>query len=299
MRRAALLVPIALFTSACGKADAPATQPPGGRAEAGVRACNGRPELCDRRYDQVVFPATHNAHSARAYGYSINANQISGITKQLADGVRCMLLDVYSGSGEGGTALCHGFCSLGETPHLSGLAEIKTFLDAHPNEIVTFIYEDHVDASVIAADLEVAGLSDLTFAHAPGEPWPTLGEMIDHGTRLVVTAENGRPPPRWFHHVWDVAFDTPYSFHAPGEFSCRLNRGAATNDLFLVNHWINTSPPIELPSEDNAKIVNRYDTLKARAEQCATETGHVPNFVAVDFYEAGDLFSVVDTLNGF
>jgi hypothetical protein len=210
-----------------------------------------------------------------------------------------MLLDVYPGSGEGGTVLCHGFCSIAETPHLSGLAEIKTFMDAHSNEVLTFIYEDHVDAAVIAADLEVAGLADLAYTHVAGEPWPTLGEMIDAGTRLVVTAENGRPPPAWFHHVWDVAFDTPYSFQDPSEFSCRLNRGSATNDLFLVNHWVNTSPPIALPSEDNAKIVNTYDVLRARAEQCATETGHLTNFVAVDFYEHGDLFSVVDGLNGF
>ena len=29
------------------------------------------------------------------------------------------------------------------------------------------------------------------------------------------------------------------------------------------------------------------------------EAGQLPNFIAVDFYEQGDLFAVVDALNGF
>src|SRR6185503_9679473 len=97
-------------------------------------------------------------------------------------------------------------------------------------------------------------------------------------------------PPAWLHHVWDVAFDTPYSFKSETEFSCALNRGATENDLFLVNHWISTD--IGLPSEQDAIRVNTADVLGSRANQCATETRHIPNFVAVDFYEHGDLFEV-------
>lgn len=300
MPRTRLLACVALLACGCSKAEAAVQKVTGAHKDSSsARACNGHAELCDRRYDQVVFPATHNSHSAREYGYSLNANQISGFTKQLEDGIRCMLIDVYPGSGEGGTVFCHGICSLGETPHLSGLAEIKTFLDAHPNEVLTLIYEDHVDASVIVADLGVAGLADLAFTHVAGSAWPTLGDMIDAGTRLVVTAENGGPPPAWFHHVWDVAFDTPYTFHDQSEFSCKLNRGSATNDLFLLNHWLSTTPPLELPTEDGAKLVNQKDVLGARAAQCGKEAGHYTNFVAVDFYEDGDLFEVVDQLNGF
>jgi len=149
------------------------------------------------------------------------------------------------------------------------------------------------------ADLETAGLASLAYTHPQGAPWPTLGEMIDAGTRLVVTAETAGPPPPWLHHVWDVAFDTPYTFVSQSDFSCALNRGSATNDLFLLNHWLSTSPPLNLPTEDGAKQVNQRSILEARARQCQQETGHLPNFVAVDFYEDGDLFAVVDALNGF
>ncbi|HVU01511.1 MAG TPA: hypothetical protein VHE30_07155 [Polyangiaceae bacterium] len=268
------------------------------RDAAPPRRCNGHEELCDRRYDEVAFPGTHNSHSAREYGYTVNANQVSGLAKQLEDGIRVMLIDVYS-DGDAGTVFCHGFCSLGETSHLAGLEQAKTFLDAHPDEVLTFIYEDHVPPDLIAADMQTAGLVPMTYVHEDGAPWPTLGEMIDRGTRLVVTAENASPPPAWLQHVWDLAFDTPYTFFAETEFTCALNRGAATNPLFLLNHWLSTNPGLNLPTEDGAKQVNTAAVLGARAAQCRTETGHLPNFVAVDFYEDGDLFAVVDGLNGF
>ena len=180
------------------------------------RACNGHAELCDRRYDAISFPAAHNAHSAREYGYTGTANQISGFQKQLDDGVRVFLIDVYT-DGDTGTVFCHGTCALAETSHLEGLRIFKAFLDEHPNEVITFIYEDHVDASLLVQDLETSGLDALVFAHKIGARWPTLGEMIDANTRLLVTAETAGPPPAWLHHVWDVAFDTPYTFNAKGD----------------------------------------------------------------------------------
>jgi hypothetical protein len=48
----------------------------------------------------------------------------------------------------------------------------------------------------------------------------------------------------------------------------------------------------------NATKVNARGVLLPRAEQCQRERGLLPNFVAVDFYDRGDLFGVVNTLNG-
>jgi hypothetical protein len=44
--------------------------------------------------------------------------------------------------------------------------------------------------------------------------------------------------------------------------------------------------------------VNAYQPLLARARDCARIRHHLPNLLAVNFYERGDLFRVVDTLNG-
>jgi hypothetical protein len=261
----------------------------------GAMACNGYAELCARPYDQVIFPGTHNSNSSTSYGYSaFNANHDSGLTEQLEDGVRVMLIDVTYDGGE--TTMCHGPCGLGSTPHLDGLAELSAFMLANPNEVLTIIYQDSISVEDMEADWVTSGLIDLVYAHVDGEPWPTLGEMIDAGTRIVVTAESGGPPPDWYHHVWDVGWDTPYSYMAISEFSCALNRGSTDNDLYLMNHWVNSA--LDLPSRDNAMEANAFDVLFDRGTQCTTEAGRVPNFVAVDFYEQGDLFAAVAALNG-
>lgn len=256
--------------------------------------CNGSVALCERHYDDVVFAATHNSHSAEEYGYSaFNANQLSGFQKQLDDGIRAFLMDVYEDSGE--HVFCHGPCTLGKTSHVEGLTIFAEFLAKHPREVVTFIYEDHLATEQIAADFAESGLDAYVFEHAQGAAWPTLAQLIEQNTRLIVSAENGGPPPAWLHHVWDVAWDTPYEYKSASEFSCSLNRGARDNDLFLVNHWLGNT--VGLPSQDGAKEVNAYDVLYTRVRACADEASDVPNFVAVDFYEYGDLFEVVDALN--
>lgn len=260
--------------------------------------CNGHVELCERSFDAIVFPGTHNSHSALDDGFPpVIANQQHGLARQLEDGIRVLLLDVYPDETDPSTLLlCHGTCSLASTPHLEGLGVITSFLQANPREVITIIYEDHAPVDAIASDYATTGADALVSTHAAATPWPTLGEMIDADTRLVVTAESGGPPPSWFHHVWDEAWDTPYGPMSADELSCDLNRGSTDNALFLVNHWVNDA--LGLPSQTNAAAVNVTEVLLPRAEDCRDRWTHAPNFLAVDFYEQGDLFTVVDTLNG-
>jgi len=79
------------------------------------------------------------------------------------------------------------------------------------------------------------------------------------------------------------------------EASSRPNRGLGGAPLFLVDHWINTDP---FPRQDNAATVNAHDALLRRARTCQRFRGRRPNLLAVGFYERGDLFRIVDTLNG-
>jgi hypothetical protein len=44
--------------------------------------------------------------------------------------------------------------------------------------------------------------------------------------------------------------------------------------------------------------VNAYDPLLARARDCRQIRNHLASLVTVSFYRHGDLFRVVDTLNG-
>ena len=255
--------------------------------------CNGSAALCQRRYDTVVFPATHNSVAATLSGFApINANQTNPIADQLADGIRVLLLDVTYEDGE--TVLCHGPCALGSRPHVEVLAELQTFLVDNPSEVVTIIYQDSVAPEDIEADFEATDLLGLVYTHQD-TLWPTLAEMIESGTRLVVTAENSGPPPAWFHRIWDLAWDTPYSFTSLDSFSCDHNRGDVDHPLFLLNHWL--SNDAGLPAASMAAQANASDVLLARVAQCQRGMGRVPTFIAVDYYEQGDLFEVVQMLN--
>lgn len=255
--------------------------------------CNGSAALCERPYDEVVFPGTHNSVAATDSGFpAINANQTHPVLTQLEDGIRVLLLDVaYDGDD---TALCHGPCTLASRPHLEVLRELEGFLRANPTEVVTIIYQDSVDPADVEADFAEAGLEDLVYVHEGGM-WPTLGEMVGDDARLVVTAEVGGPPPAWYHHVWDLAFDTPYTFTDVDAFSCAVNRGQPDNSLFLINHWLSTEAG--LPDASAATRANALDVLDQRVADCEAATGRRPSFIAVDFYEQGDLFAVVEALN--
>ena len=253
------------------------------------RTCNGHAELCDRTLDDVTLATTHNAMSSEAAGW-IAANQGFGITRQLEDGIRGMMLDTMDWNGE--DYLCHGYCELGAQPLQEGLGEIETFLDTHPDNVVLILFQDGLSVERMTSALDDSGLAARAWTH-DGE-FPTLAELIDSGTNLVVTAESGGPPPAWYHHAWDLIQDTPYSFSSEDEFSCEANRGETTSPLFLVNHWLGTP----LPTSEGAERVNTDAVLHERAEACAEARGQRVNLLGVDFYDRGDLFSVVDKLNG-
>ncbi|MCP4869190.1 MAG: hypothetical protein GY898_10785 [Proteobacteria bacterium] len=221
----------------------------------------------------------------------IAPNQQFGLTRQLDDGVRGMMLDTHDYLGV--PYLCHVNCLLGSLPLVEGLGEIVAFLEANPNEVLAIIFQDGISPETTETAFVDAGLIDFVYTH-DGGPWPTLGTMIDAGERLVVGAEASAPPPAWYHHAWDLWFDTPYSFDSVDAFSCELNRGAADNPLFLVNHWVSNP----LSTEGNAEEANAYDVLLGRAETCAAEQDHLPNLLAVDHYAVGDLFAVAAVLNG-
>jgi hypothetical protein len=119
--------------------------------------------------------------------------------------------------------------------------------------------------------------------------------LIESGRRILVFTESGRPGVPWLRPAFETFRETPYSFHKIEEFSCRPNRGGNRGSLFQLNHWIDTAPA---PKPSNAAIVNAYPFLLARASKCADQRRHLPNVIAVDFYQTGDLFAVVSKLNG-
>jgi hypothetical protein len=305
-----------------------------------IDTCNGYRELCDRRLNEVVIPATHNSMSAADIPNWMFPEQETSIPVQLQDGVRGFLFDVHYGvpagdriktlledesaarakyeavlgkegvdaamrirdrlvserEGERGVYMCHGFCELGASPLVPMLRQIREFLVLHPNEILTFVIQDEgVTPEDIQKCFEESGLIDFVYRGPLGPPWPTLRKMIESDERVMVFAENNSAGVPWYHLAYDSMQETPYTFHQPQDFSCKPNRGKDSNSLFLINHWIETAPA---PKPSNAGIVNAYPFLLNRTLQCKEERHLLPNLVAIDFYRTGDLFRVVETLNG-
>ncbi len=70
---------------------------PSRAAAAPAAGCNGLPQLCDRRLNEVLFPGTHNAMAAAdVAGWSL-PNQRRSVGRQLKDGIRLFLLDPHYG----------------------------------------------------------------------------------------------------------------------------------------------------------------------------------------------------------
>lgn len=260
--------------------------------DAPARRCNGHAELCGRRLSAISFAGTHNAMSNAEQGF-IAPNQNFPIARQLEDGIRAMLIDTYL---EDGTLLlCHGSCAFGSSDAVAEFGSITRFLEANPNEVLILILQDGTELDQTQALLDQSGLgSYLISPPEPGGAWPTLAELIDADTRVFVTLESGRGDDPKIVDVWEHFFETPYAFETRDDFSCEPNRGDDQNPLFLLNHWLGR--PLPLP--DLADEANDYDVLHARAVECAAVRGQNPTIVAVDFYDIGDLFEVVDVLNG-
>jgi len=267
-----------------------------------LQRCNLHVSLCDKAFDEVSYPTTHNAMSNFDEGW-VGANQEHGITRQLEDGVRALMLDTHYNLGDltspdaptDVALLCHGYCMFGWERLSDGLAKIKVFLDAHPDEVVTIIFETYVTPADTKAAFDLSGASSLVATHVPGQPWPTLRQMIASNQRLVVMTDSGGGTYPWYLPVWDESFDNPYSAEQPSDLSCDLNRGNGANRLFIFNNFLTDI----VGRREFADQVNFNPELLAHAQDCQDVRGHLPNFVTVDFYDRGDMLDVVDTLNGY
>jgi hypothetical protein len=177
---------------------------------------------------------------------------------------------------------------------VSALRDVRIFLGQNSGAVVTLIIQDAVSVEDTEKAFSDAGLLPFLYTYNPDKPWPTLGEMVESGQRLVVMSESGAPGPDWYIPAWKVMKETPFDVHSVQDLTCAPNRGDEDNPLFLMNHWINR----DAPDRVDASLLNQRDVIVNRALACKEERGQLPNFIAVNFHRLGDLFGAVDTLNG-
>ena len=191
--------------------------------------------------------------------------------------------------------------------------EVKTFLDANPHEIVTLILEDFTNnIPLIVADIQESGLFAYVHEQKLSEPWPTLETLVTNNKRMVIFVRTNDIKRlenfNWLCPLWDYAWDTRFNFSRIADFKYDQvpNRGDQAfktrdknphNKLFIVYHFIT---PLAGGSKKWAMRANRSSVLQRRLKKLTKQTGHIPNFVQVDFFEYphNDLFKVINILNG-
>ncbi|CAO3642864.1 unnamed protein product [Cunninghamella blakesleeana] len=282
----------------------------------GQQACNGYPELCSKRYNEVVTIVTHNSYANVA---NVAANQACPITTQLSDGVRGLKLtaivpaNVTMSDPTKDIHLCHTSCSiLDGGPATQTLSQVADWLKNNPNEVVTIMWNTPSNKAFKVSDFnamyQAAGLIDYSYAqNANNFTWPTLQEMIASGKRLVTFTDLGADQAQvpWLLPEFNYVFETPYDNRNESSFSCTIDRPSdptnPTSMMYVMNHFIYGtfqfgSTSIEFPQKGTANITNS-DSLFNQAKECQQTFGRLPTFLEVDFFNLGNTLGVTAQLN--
>jgi hypothetical protein len=191
--------------------------------------------------------------------------------------------------------LCHSVCELGATRMVDAMRTIRRFLQRNPGEVVMLLSEDYVRERDLDKVYRRSGLAPYLVTLDRLEPLPTLRQLVDENKRLIVfTERKPRGEFEWNNEGFSWIQDTPLGATKAKDFSCKLNRGDRNSPLFAINNWIDRFPP---PLEANKAILKRKFIIE-RAKKCQRERGHLPNLIASDFYDQGDLVGAVRELNG-
>ncbi|KAF2222264.1 PLC-like phosphodiesterase [Elsinoe ampelina] len=277
--------------------------------------CNGSPELCDRVYTNISFIGTHNSAFA---GIHPSDNQNVDIVGQLDAGIRFLQAQVHLSAKDDPDSrldMCHASCFLRDSGSLTEyLATIKTWLDTHPREVVTLLLVngDGTPAEGYAHSFRDSGLQRYAFLPSadplPLDQWPTLSEMIEKNTRLVVYLDNEADlsVAPFILNQFTYFFETPFAITNVNDFNqCNISRPRGINGkdrMMLMNHFLGIDLfGIRVPDRLAAPKTNAASgegSLGDQATLCKEIHGHFPQVGMVDWFDQGDVFTVQRLMNG-
>ncbi|KAB8542118.1 hypothetical protein FH972_025581 [Carpinus fangiana] len=283
-----------------------------------TQPCNNYPEFCSKRYMNVTEVCAHN--SAFTTPNNAARNQDVVILGQLNDGIRMIQGEtqyvndtIYS---------CHTSCDLLNAGTLEAeLTTVRRWVAAHPYDVITILLvnTDRVDVNKYTAPIMDAGLGPYLY-EPPKIPmhrddWPTYGEMILSGKRVVVFMDynaNQTEVPYvldQFSQMWETPF-SPTDINFPCDQQRPPGLNAEQQDLvpYLANHNLNVeinlgSFDLLIPNFAQIGVVNANNdstgSLLNMANDCTAMWGRPPAWLLVDFYDVGDgsVFEVAAKMN--
>jgi hypothetical protein len=264
--------------------------------------------LCLRTYDNVTFPETHNAFATEDDGIFYPAgNHRTGLDKQWNAGMRAFMIDTHyedlNDENLDGVKLCHGSDDRGVSPCIYGnvsaidwLANLNDKMADNTQDVVTLLVENYVQPDHLEQVFITSGLMDRVFFHQLNQPWPTLQSMIDDGTNLVVFWEQGGDTSHpWIHDFLTHSWTTNFGESSTSEMNCDVLRGDGNQVVYHMNNWLSNQVGLSDPTQ--AGEANDVDFLVERANQCWQQHGKRPTFIAVDWWEQGDVVAAAEMIN--
>ncbi|KKK27308.1 hypothetical protein ARAM_006717, partial [Aspergillus rambellii] len=271
-----------------GTANVTSTAPPASTSTAvNTQPCNGYPEFCNRKYSNITMVAAHN--SPFVMKGNAAANQELDVTYQWRMEFECVC-SKHAHLVNGTVYLCHTTCDLLNAGTLEAyLTTVAGWMRQHPYDVVTILIGnyDYVNPGNFTAPIENSGLMDLVWTPPMIpmglEDWPTLGNMIISGKRVLVFMDyqaNQTAIP-WlmdeFSQMWETPFSpTDRNFPCTEQRPPNLSEKDAKERMYMANHNLNLQidianinlliPNTALLNETNADT--GYGSLGWMADNC-------------------------------
>ncbi len=257
----------------------------------------------NRRYDEVAWLITHNANNNGTDGPGFicfgGRNQANGIRRQLEDGVRSFMVDLYQVNGE--YRLKHGppnMCMM-DAERFNFI--LSDWLENHPQDIVTLHVE--AGANMRLPDFENvflgrrAGYRDLgsyIYNHpefesasrprgSDGDVYPTINDMLTQGKQLVIFVEKDLRSDLFryeFAHTVQNQFSANQVTQLYEVDKFTRHRGVDEKTILTVNHFAVDSP---FGTGDRNKSRDANQSVREKAITAWWQFGRKPS-IAVDYY---------------
>jgi len=275
--------------------------------------CNGHAELCSRQYSNVTYVGSHDSFAFSKNVLALSRDQEVDIPTQLALGVR--LLQAQSHRKGKDVHFCHTSCILFDGGKVVDyLKKVKEFLDKNPNEVLTLLFTNPEKISVKKEWkplFDQAGITPLAYV-PPQVPmkqseWPTLGEMIESGKRVVVffdkIPDNEANAVDFILPEFQMIWETPFSVTDP-KFPCKVDRMSGPlkidDHMHMINHSLNKNIlGIVMSDPGSAKTTNSVKSILDHVNGCSPLGGNrAPAFILLDWVNKGEVFKAANILNG-
>lgn len=146
--------------------------------------CNGLRELCAYTYGEPLQLMTHASAATRVAAWRY-VSQSQSLADQMRSDVPALQLEIFEEEGQ--LYVCFDNCEDGRTLLSLVLADVRLYLESYIYSTLTLFLDLHVSAQLLTSAFAEAKLDQYHFI-PNGRTLPTLGEMIDANTRLVVFA---------------------------------------------------------------------------------------------------------------